>query len=431
MAASDRDPTWGERPDEPADDAREPFFWLFVLVAVVLGVLVVSRVDDPGTDATFAAGPPAAADQPQTAAPLPTVAPTVAPETAPVLVEVAYSATAIEVTGTVPAQAVADAVVAASAELVGAEAVMATLTVDGSLTLAGGLLVITGEIADESERAPVVEAYADLGLDVDDRLVLAGTQDTIAQVLAADPDLSQLADFLSAAGLSGELDAASEEGLTLFAPTNEAIASLDRIALDELGDAEELGGLLRYHIVVGALTTTDIGNVTALTSQQGESISVRTEGASLVVGGATVTGPSIEATNGIVHVVDAVLLPGTLRTEVALNQLVTREPILFAPGSADLLDESLATLDRVAEILLRNPAGRVEVQGHTDSDGPGEVNMELSQRRADAVVAYLVDAGVRPGRLTGRGYGETQLKVDPEETDDDKAANRRIEFRLR
>ncbi len=429
MANSQREPDWQDRPEEPADDAREPFFWLFVLLAVVLGVLVVTRAGDAGTDATFAAGR-SPADTESTPLPLPTVDPTPVPESAPVLVEVAYSATAIEVVGTVPAQAVADAVIAASAELVGAGAVLADLVVDESSSPSGGLLVLIGEVQEESERATVVEAYADVGLEISDRLVLAGSQDTVAQILTSDPDLGQLADFITAAGLLGELEAASEEGVTLFAPTDDAIEGLDRIALDELADAEELSQVLRYHLVDGVVGSDDLGDVTALTSQQGESIPIASVDGMLLVGGASITTADIEAVNGIVHVVDAVLLPGTLRTEVALNELVTQEPILFAPGSAELLDESLPTLDRVATILLDNRFGRVEVQGHTDSDGPAEVNLELSQRRADAVVAYLVEAGVGPGRLTARGYGETELKVDPEESDEDKAANRRIEFRV-
>ena len=53
-----------------------------------------------------------------------------------------------------------------------------------------------------------------------------------------------------------------------------------------------------------------------------------------------------------------------------------------------------------------------------------------TQRRADSVLAYLVEQGVDEPRLNATGYGETQLKIDPEESDEDKAANRRIEFRV-
>ena len=188
--------------------------------------------------------------------------------------------------------------------------------------------------------------------------------------------------------------------------------------------------MLRYHLVAGTITTRDLESVTALTSLQGESIPVERIDGGFRVGDAAVLEGDVDATNGVVHIVDAVLLPGTLRTEVALNQIVTLDPILFAQNSAEILEASLPILDQAADLLRENIAGRVEIQGHTDSDGPAEVNLDLSQRRADAVKSYLVDQGVSDARLNAVGYGETELKIDPEDSDDDKAANRRIEFRI-
>ncbi|MGI9622450.1 MAG: OmpA family protein, partial [Acidimicrobiales bacterium] len=203
------------------------------------------------------------------------------------------------------------------------------------------------------------------------------------------------------------------------------------IALDELADATELTGVLEYHLVEGTVTTRDLATVTALPSVQGESIPVEAlADGSFRVGDALILTEDIDATNGVVHVVDAVLLPGTLRTEVALNALVTLDPILFARGSDQILEDSFEILDQAVAILKDNRAGRVEIQGHTDSDGPAEVNLDLSQRRADSVKVYMVEQGIRGARLNATGYGETQLKIDPEESDEDRAANRRIEFRV-
>ena len=93
------------------------------------------------------------------------------------------------------------------------------------------------------------------------------------------------------------------------------------------------------------------------------------------------------------------------------------------------MPESEPTLDAAIETLLSLPSGTVfEVQGHTDSQGEPGPNQELSEARATAVVTYLTDGGVDPDMLVPVGYGETQLKVDPEETPEDFAANRRIEF---
>ena len=58
------------------------------------------------------------------------------------------------------------------------------------------------------------------------------------------------------------------------------------------------------------------------------------------------------------------------------------------------------------------------------------MNLTLSQNRADTVRDFLISEGVEPDRVSTVGYGETRLKVDPEETAEDRAANRRIEFRI-
>ena len=85
----------------------------------------------------------------------------------------------------------------------------------------------------------------------------------------------------------------------------------------------------------------------------------------------------------------------------------------FAPGTATLRTKSLATLDAVADTLKGNPSiTLVEVQAHMRTDGDAHADLELSQRRAEVVVAYLVDAGVAPDRLVAQGYGQTQ-PLDP------------------
>jgi outer membrane protein OmpA-like peptidoglycan-associated protein len=69
----------------------------------------------------------------------------------------------------------------------------------------------------------------------------------------------------------------------------------------------------------------------------------------------------------------------------------------------------------------------VRVEGHTDSDGKDEANLDLSDRRAKAVQRYLVDKGVAAGRLEAVGYGETR-PVKPNTSKTNKEANRRVEF---
>ncbi len=106
-----------------------------------------------------------------------------------------------------------------------------------------------------------------------------------------------------------------------------------------------------------------------------------------------------------------------------------REPIAFQTGSAELTPESATTISRIAQLMVDNPTVRIEVGGHTDSDGVAEENALLSQARADAVVVALVGQGVDGERLVAKGYGDT-LPVASNETGEGKAQNRRIEFLL-
>ncbi|MCB0309024.1 MAG: OmpA family protein, partial [Bdellovibrionales bacterium] len=79
----------------------------------------------------------------------------------------------------------------------------------------------------------------------------------------------------------------------------------------------------------------------------------------------------------------------------------------FYSGKSKLTVDSLRILDSVAKELNEFPNVRVEVQGHTDSVGSDEINLKISQQRADAVLQYLISKGIDPSRLISKGYGET------------------------
>lgn len=100
----------------------------------------------------------------------------------------------------------------------------------------------------------------------------------------------------------------------------------------------------------------------------------------------------------------------------------------FHTGSARLTDESSRILDTVATSLAAHPELRLEVAGHTDSQGGARGNLRLSQARAESVRRYLVAHGVPASMLTAKGYGESRPVAD-NATADGRALNRRVELK--
>ena len=101
------------------------------------------------------------------------------------------------------------------------------------------------------------------------------------------------------------------------------------------------------------------------------------------------------------------------------------EGVTFQFNSAELTPNSHAVLDDVAASLQKHPHLKVEIQGHTDSTGPADYNMKLSERRANSVRDYLVGHGVPDSQLTAKGYGLTQ-PIDTNKTKEARAHNRRV-----
>ncbi len=103
--------------------------------------------------------------------------------------------------------------------------------------------------------------------------------------------------------------------------------------------------------------------------------------------------------------------------------------ITFEPGSATIAAESLDTMDKIADVLRECGDLRLEIQGHTDSQGREEMNMQLSQSRAQSVLNELRARRVPTSSFVAKGYGESR-PISPNDTEEGREDNRRIEFRL-
>lgn len=119
--------------------------------------------------------------------------------------------------------------------------------------------------------------------------------------------------------------------------------------------------------------------------------------------------------------------PNTCETDLARTQ--DNGKITFEPGSATIAAESLDTMNLIAAILADCGEIRLEIQGHTDSQGRVEMNQKLSQARAQSVLNELRARRVLTSTYVATGYGETRPIAD-NGTEEGRESNRRIEFRL-
>jgi outer membrane protein OmpA-like peptidoglycan-associated protein len=119
------------------------------------------------------------------------------------------------------------------------------------------------------------------------------------------------------------------------------------------------------------------------------------------------------------------------RVEVRDNKIVINEKIQFELDSAKILEVSHSLLNEVADVIRKNPQIKeILIEGHASADGSDQHNMTLSDKRAKAVMNYLVaKAGIDKKMLKAKGYGETK-PIASNDTEDGRETNRRVEFTI-
>ena len=134
--------------------------------------------------------------------------------------------------------------------------------------------------------------------------------ETIVALASSRDDLSTLVSAIEAAGLAESLS--GEGPFTVFAPTNEAFEALPEGTLDELlkpENANQLSAILTYHVVPQEAMAADVASMTEASTLLGAPVSISAEGDAVMINDATVTEADIAASNGVIHVIDTVLLP--------------------------------------------------------------------------------------------------------------------------
>lgn len=138
----------------------------------------------------------------------------------------------------------------------------------------------------------------------------AGAKDIVDTAVAAG-SFKTLADLLTKAGLVETLKGPGP--FTVFAPTDEAFAKVDKATLDKLGaNVEALKQVLTYHVVAGKVMAADV-KAGPVKTVEGSEATIAVEGGKVTIDKANVTATDVAASNGVIHVIDAVILPADLK----------------------------------------------------------------------------------------------------------------------
>jgi transforming growth factor-beta-induced protein len=271
-----------------------------------------------------------------------------------------------------------------------------------------------------ADTTVAVEAAA-----TDTTAVAAAASGDIIETATAAGSFNTLATALDAAGLVDTLKGPGP--FTVFAPSDEAFAKVPADVLAGLLKPENkaiLEKVLTYHVVAGKVMAADVqpGDVPTV---EGQSIKVTVDGSTVKVNDATVVATDVEASNGVIHVIDSVLIP----SDVDLSKLNAAPEgeivsvgapedltIYFASGSARINAEGQAKIDAAVTTLKALPAGtKVNVLGHADKNGNAAANQKLSERRAEAVKAALeqgLDTDLAKIDFEVGAVGDTQPSED-------------------
>ena len=116
--------------------------------------------------------------------------------------------------------------------------------------------------------------------------------------------------------------------------------------------------------------------------------------------------------------------------KIEKNKVFVLDNIYYDLDKWDIRTDAEIELDKLVLILQDNPDIKIELSSHTDVRAPDEYNMDLSIKRANSAVRYIISQGIDKLRLTAKGYGETQVIIQDAQTEEQHQVNRRTEFKI-
>ena len=125
----------------------------------------------------------------------------------------------------------------------------------------------------------------------------------------------------------------------------------------------------------------------------------------------------------------------TFETKIMMDRIVLEKAIVlnniyYDLDKADIRTDAALVLDSLVQIMNDNPEIYIELGSHTDDRADDDYNMNLSRRRAQSAVRYIINTGIESARIVAKGYGESQLLIKNAQTEEEHQQNRRTEFKV-
>jgi len=248
---------------------------------------------------------------------------------------------------------------------------------------------------------------------------------TVAGAISTEDQVAFVADSLAAVTVGEDTEVRFATVDTAGVEIVEGLASED----EWIGTSVALVGTLASILNEGSVVVNPNGEVVTTsgkteTRQEKRDLVVATDG--LIV---ALAADGFDFTDGVLGPPKP---PAPTKQEVeeldqTLSELIEGKVVEFEFASDQLTEDGTGLLDELLVALVEFPAVSVEIAGHADTDGSADRNLDLSQRRAEAVVAYFVSRGESPERFIAIGYGDTRPIAD-NSTASGRQKNRRIEF---
>ncbi|MBT8398265.1 MAG: fasciclin domain-containing protein [Gemmatimonadetes bacterium] len=228
-----------------------------------------------------------------------------------------------------------------------------------------------------------------LGACEDDDPVMMDDEMNIVQTAQDAGAFGTLLTALDVAGLTSALEGMGP--FTVFAPTDDAFAAVDPEVLNDLlGDSELLTAVLTYHVVPGEFAAADVAGLSAAPTLNGRDVTLSFDGTTVMVDGATVISADVQASNGIIHVIDQVLLPEPIAD------------IIQTAKGAGIFGTLLAAVDAAGLTETLKGDGPFTVFAPTDDAFAAIDPDALNALLADPVaLAGVLTYHVVPGELAG------------------------------